>query len=414
MKLHRVTLTMGLVAFSLFASTSAGYAMWSANATSAGRVETGTVAVAQSGAEALAVTYNLTTLDDTAPLTVTNTGTLTAPHTLRVNAPATSALAQAVAVRTWPVAASTLCNAGAAVPASATSSSLVNVPALAATLAPDATATYCIRTSITAEQQRVLAAQSMVVTSSVTAAIGSWSSTPVAGTAVQTLADTTPPSVAIVTSRTLRTSTTLSWSASSDNTGTTGYSILEGTRVVATVTGTTTTISGLIAGTRYTYSVRATDAAGNTSTSAAVIVEPVNITTGIQYSLLSSAGARCLDRQSGGASQGMALIDVDCNGSSNRIWTFATSDTDYFTITAANTALVWGVDGTGTFGQLSTATRAITQDWQVVAVALDTFQFVNRASGTCLQLGSVTGNSVNTTLATCATITQQTFSMRLR
>ena len=414
MRLHRVTLTMGLVAFSLFASTSAGYAAWSSNATASVRVETGTVAVTQSGAEALAVTYNLTTLADTAPITITNTGTITAPHTLRVTAPATSALAQAVAVRTWPVTASILCSASAALPASATSSSLVNVPALATNLAPNATAIYCIRTTITAEQQRVLAAQSMIMTSSVTAAVGSWTSTPVARTAVQALADTTPPSVTVVTSRTLRTSTTLSWSASTDNTGTTGYDILEGTRVVATATGTTTTISGLTAGLQYVYSVRARDAAGNTSTSAAVIVEPVNITTGIQYSLVSSAVARCLDRQGGGTQQGIALIDADCRGSSSRMWSFAISDTDYFVITAANTSLVWGVDTTGIFGQLSTATRAPAQDWQVVSLAPDTFQFVHRASGTCLQLGSVTGNNVNTTLATCAAIAQQTFSMRSR
>jgi hypothetical protein len=57
----------------------------------------------------------------------------------------------------------------------------------------------------------------------------------------------------------------LDWSASTDNVGVSGYDVLRGGMVVATVTGTEYLDSGLGAGTNYTYQVRARDRAGNVS-----------------------------------------------------------------------------------------------------------------------------------------------------
>ena len=61
------------------------------------------------------------------------------------------------------------------------------------------------------------------------------------------------------------TSISLSWSASSDDRGVTGYEVLQGGTVVKTVTGTSATVDGLASGTAYTFTVRAFDAAGNRS-----------------------------------------------------------------------------------------------------------------------------------------------------
>ncbi|WP_068786439.1 lytic polysaccharide monooxygenase [Paenibacillus phocaensis] len=63
------------------------------------------------------------------------------------------------------------------------------------------------------------------------------------------------------------TSVTLGWNASSDNVGVTGYRIYSGSALSATVPGTQTdfTVTGLHAGTSYTFTVRAVDAAGNES-----------------------------------------------------------------------------------------------------------------------------------------------------
>lgn len=85
--------------------------------------------------------------------------------------------------------------------------------------------------------------------------------------------DTEPPSVptnVIVTAKT-STSISLSWSASTDNVGVTGYTVSYGTNTV-NVTDTTATITGLTPNTNYVFTVTAKDAAGNVSTGTIVQV----------------------------------------------------------------------------------------------------------------------------------------------
>src|SRR5690606_32768726 len=48
-------------------------------------------------------------------------------------------------------------------------------------------------------------------------------------------------------------SVTLTWSASSDNVGVTGYDVYQGSSVVLSVTGTTATVTGLAASTAYSF-----------------------------------------------------------------------------------------------------------------------------------------------------------------
>ncbi|WP_030170924.1 glycosyl hydrolase family 18 protein [Spirillospora albida] len=71
------------------------------------------------------------------------------------------------------------------------------------------------------------------------------------------------------------TSVTLSWTASSDNVGVTGYDVYTGSTKADTVTGTSATVSGLSPRTAYTFTVKARDAAGNTSGASG----PVSVTT---------------------------------------------------------------------------------------------------------------------------------------
>ncbi|GAA3801349.1 hypothetical protein GCM10022226_21310 [Sphaerisporangium flaviroseum] len=59
----------------------------------------------------------------------------------------------------------------------------------------------------------------------------------------------------------------LTWNASSDNVGVTGYDVYRGSTIVGTATGTSFNVTGLSASTTYSFSVRARDAAGNTSPS---------------------------------------------------------------------------------------------------------------------------------------------------
>ncbi|OAB80177.1 M4 family metallopeptidase [Cochleicola gelatinilyticus] len=90
-------------------------------------------------------------------------------------------------------------------------------------------------------------------------------------------ADTQAPSTPgnLSASNITETTATLSWNASSDNVGVTGYDVYQGSTVLGTTTSTSANITGLVANSSYTFSVRAKDAAGNTSASS----NSVNVTT---------------------------------------------------------------------------------------------------------------------------------------
>jgi len=79
--------------------------------------------------------------------------------------------------------------------------------------------------------------------------------------------DTTPPSVPTGLAATVvsQSQINLSWLASTDNVGVTGYQIFRDGVQTATSTGTSFSNSGLLSSTSYAYAVRALDAAGNLS-----------------------------------------------------------------------------------------------------------------------------------------------------
>ncbi|MFJ5775399.1 cellulase family glycosylhydrolase [Streptomyces sp. NPDC093094] len=94
--------------------------------------------------------------------------------------------------------------------------------------------------------------------------------------------DTRPPTApgTPVASAVTATSVTLTWPAATDDVGVTGYDVVRvgsGTdTVVAASTTASATVTGLTAGTAYTFAVHARDAAGNRSPRSAT----VNVTTG--------------------------------------------------------------------------------------------------------------------------------------
>jgi chitodextrinase len=81
--------------------------------------------------------------------------------------------------------------------------------------------------------------------------------------------DTSPPTAPgnPTATATSPTAITLSWQASTDNVGVTGYTVYRDGTEIATVNGSTTSYSdgGLIPGTTHTYTVTASDGAGNVS-----------------------------------------------------------------------------------------------------------------------------------------------------
>jgi bacillolysin len=147
----------------------------------------------------------------------------------------------------------------------------------AASTTTPATGSFTVPTSATATTTRIRISMKYngIPTSCEAISYGEvedYTVTLVTGTA-DTQAPTAPTSLAA--SGTTATTTNLSWTASTDNVGVTGYDVYQGTTLKSTVTGTTYAVSGLTASTAYTFSVKAKDAAGNISAASNV----VNVTT---------------------------------------------------------------------------------------------------------------------------------------
>lgn len=89
--------------------------------------------------------------------------------------------------------------------------------------------------------------------------------------------DTEPPTdpTNLAASNVTDTTVDLSWTASTDNVGVTGYDVYQGSTNLGTVSGTTTQVTGLTPNTAYSFRVQARDAAGNLSG----FSNTVNVTT---------------------------------------------------------------------------------------------------------------------------------------
>ena len=85
----------------------------------------------------------------------------------------------------------------------------------------------------------------------------------ITGSSADTQAPSTP--LNLISTGVTDTTVDLSWNASTDNVGVTGYDVYLGTSLLGEVTGTTAQITGLTAGTDYAFRVQAKDAAGNLS-----------------------------------------------------------------------------------------------------------------------------------------------------
>ncbi len=92
-----------------------------------------------------------------------------------------------------------------------------------------------------------------------------------------TPADTQAPTAPsnLTSANVTETTVDLSWTASTDNVGVTGYDVYKDGVLYSTVTGTTATVTGLTSATAYSFYVKAKDAAGNVSAAS----NTVNVTT---------------------------------------------------------------------------------------------------------------------------------------
>src|SRR5205814_547072 len=118
-------------------------------------------------------------------------------------------------------------------------------------------------------------------------------------------ADTTPPTTPTGLTAAVAGSSgaNLSWTASTDNVGVTGYIVRRNGVQVATPTATGFADTGLSAATTYSYTVAARDAAGNISpdstsvsvtTASAADTTPPSTPTGLSAAVAGSTGANLL------------------------------------------------------------------------------------------------------------------------
>lgn len=113
--------------------------------------------------------------------------------------------------------------------------------------------------------------------------------------------DTIAPSAPtnLSASGTTAVATTLSWTASTDNVAVTGYDVYSGSSLLGNTASTSASITGLTASTTYTFSVKAKDAAGNTSASSNVLSVTTGTTTTPPVAYCASKGNSTSDEKIG-------------------------------------------------------------------------------------------------------------------
>gem|GEM_PF-1309147 len=192
---------------------------------------------------------------------------------------------------------------------------------------------------------------------------------------VVTTPDTQAPAVptGLTSSNISQSSFTLTWTASADNVGTTGYDVYQNGVFLVTVTGNTVGISGLAAYTSYAMTVRAKDAANNISSASAVLNvrtldnQPPTTPAGLSISNLIQSGFR-LNWTASTDNVGVAGYDVYQNGVQ-----VATVTTNYVNITGlrASASYIMTVrarDAVGNTSPLSSPLPVTTPDTEAPSV----------------------------------------------
>lgn len=178
----------------------------------------------------------------------------------------------------------------------------------------------------------------------------------------------------------------LVWEAASDDTGVAGYRVHRDGDLVADVTGTSATDSGLDAGTTYSYTVTAYDAAGNASAASA----PVTVTTEedgvtptggctVDYTASSwntgFTGSFVVTNDSDAAIEGWELTFTFADGQTvDQIWSAQASQTgSAVTITPAAWSTTIPAGGSVTFGfnGSHTGTNTAPEDFALDGVVCD-------------------------------------------
>jgi hypothetical protein len=421
-------LTLALALFLTLAGTSVAQAGWTTPpVTATASVAAGTLGVAQSGFDAASLAFTSGALSVTKPLTVTNTGSVSAPYSLAFGAQGSvTQLATDMVVRIWVVDNAGACTAAASATGTSAGTWSTLAP-LAGKLAVGGSAVYCMRTSITAAQRFTRLADTVTATATLSASVGSWTSRPPVTVWTQTVANTLTPGTPTATATTDR-SIALTWAPPADSFAVTGYRVYRDGSLITTTTTATPgyTDTGLTVGTSFAYTVVAVDAAADPSpASPGATLATAGVNPAAWYKVKVAGTQKCVDGENNSTVSGTAMITWDCKstGFDNQAWRFP-NPTGYSVVTGKYaTTLAWdtslnsGTDGkqAGAPAQLRSAVAGgVNQSWKINAVGNGTFRFSN-TSGLCLDTAGVQTATKNTGLqqAVCgaAGLSSQTFTL---
>lgn len=184
-----------------------------------------------------------------------------------------------------------------------------------------------------------------------------------AGSAPDTVAPSTP--LNLVASGTTQTTTNLTWSASTDNVGVTGYTIYQGATLIGTSTTTSYTVTALTPSTGYTFAVSAKDAAGNMSgqsaSAFATTLAPVLDTTAPTAPTMSASGTTqtATNLSWSGASDNVAVTGYDLYRNGTLLGSTTTATTYAVTGLTASTTYTFNVKAKDASGNVSANSNTV-------------------------------------------------------
>jgi chitodextrinase len=220
------------------------------------------------------------------------------------------------------------------------------------------------------------------------------------------VADTTAPTAPtnLTASGTTQTATNLSWTASTDNVGVTGYDVYRDGSLIASVTGTTYTATGLTASTTYSFFVRAKDAAGNISGNSNTVSvttsdAPAPDTTAPTAPTLSASGTTqtSTNLSWSGATDNVGVTGYDVLRNGTLIGSTTTATTFNVTGLTASTTYTFNVRAKDAAGNISVNSNTVSVTTLANTLTYCTSrgnstadEFINR-----VQLGSINNLSGN-------------------
>ncbi|WP_105035345.1 RICIN domain-containing protein [Cryobacterium aureum] len=335
---------LGTVLFLVLAVSGAAHSDWTtAASTATGSVTSGKVSITQSNYDQLKFEYKTGTSTTTKPITLTN-GSVPSTYTLTFGAVSSpAALAGAVSVTTWPVAAAANCTASTTLPGNQTVFTWASATPLTGSLAASGSVVLCVRTSMSSASMSTYAGGQVAARLDLIAVVGTnWKAQAASVTVTQTVPDVSAPTAPtnLTATATTDAAATLTWTAASDNVGVAAYRLYrDGVRVGADITGRTYTDTGLNVGTTYVYTVGAADAAGNLSAQST----PASVTTSPTPSPTSwyrvKSGTLCVTGST--RTNGAVTVEACDETKATQLWKYEDSSNGAFISSRDMPGLVW-------------------------------------------------------------------------